>query len=357
MPSPAPLSLTIGPDAPCPARHSYRVAARPLTSDVALAALAPFAATGPASEAPGLVGLDPSSRVDDGRGAAAARGASDDGCGARAPRALLPLPARSAGLTPFTSDVEPTSRPAVETFRGHAWVGGRMATVACTAHGGTYAVAVEGLPGLEVSRGGCAVAASGRTAAPGGMLVEALLGPGLVLALALDDVFTLHAGAAAVDGAAVLLLGESGAGKSTLARALAAAPGGERLADDVLPVALAGARLEALPHYPQLKLPAAQQYPAARPERVAVRAVYALQGADESSSRVALEPLGARDAALALAAHTVAARLFAAPLLERHLAFCAAAAAAVPVRRLRFPRRLELLPELVAALRADLAAS
>jgi hypothetical protein len=52
----------------------------------------------------------------------------------------------------------------------------------------------------------------------------------------------------------------------------------------------------------------------------------------------------------------VAARLFDAPLLERHLEFCAAVAGSVPVRTLRFTRRLKYLPAMVAALRTDLAA-
>jgi hypothetical protein len=232
-----------------------------------------------------------------------------------------------------------------------------MAEVSCERAGETYVVRVEALPALHVTRVGCAVVPRVGSEPVDGTLVEALLGPGLILALALDDVFTLHAGAVEVDGAAVLLLGESGAGKSTLARALGASPGCSMLADDVLPAIVAGGGMEALPHYPQLKLPAAQQYAAGRPERVPIRAIYELHGVEQEVRPTVVETVGRRDATVMLAGHTVAARLFDAPLLERHLAFCAAAAGSVPVRRLRFTRRLRHLSGIVAALRADVAAA
>jgi hypothetical protein len=231
-----------------------------------------------------------------------------------------------------------------------------MTEVFCERAGETYVVRVEALPALLVTRAGCAVVPGVESEPVDGTLVEAVLGPGLIVALALDDVFTLHASAVEVDSAAVLLLGESGAGKSTLARALGASPGCTRLADDVIPSVIAGGVMEVLPHYPQLKLPAALQYAAGKPEHVPVRVIYELQGSEEDVGPTLVEPAGHRDATVMLAGHTVAARLFDAALLERHLAFCAAAAGAVPVRRVRFTRRLKHLPAMVAALRTDLAA-
>ena len=57
---------------------------------------------------------------------------------------------------------------------------------------------------------------------------------------------------------------------------------------------------------------------------------------------------------LALVSHTVAARLFGKDLLAQHLAFCAQAAAQMPVRRLAYPRRFDTLPRVRDALAADL---
>ena len=86
-----------------------------------------------------------------------------------------------------------------------------------------------------------------------------------------------------------------------------------------------------------------------------MRAIYELCGVKEPGALVGvtIEPVERRDAVILLAGHTVAARLFDAPLLERHLEFCAALAAAVPVRRLRFPQRLDALPEMIEAIAAS----
>ncbi len=242
-------------------------------------------------------------------------------------------------------------------YRGPAWVGGRFADVACARAGDGYVVRIAGLPALLVDRRGCRVMVEGGAAtAPSDALVEALLGPGLIVPLALAGAFTLHASAVARDSRAALLLGESGAGKSTVARAAASAPPFAPLADDVLPCEASAAGLTALPHYPQLKLAGALQYAASRPARVPVRAILVL-APDAVGGAVAIERLGRREAFLALAAHTVAARLFDAALLERHAAFCAAATEAVAVHRLAFPRRPDALPAMVAAIAAHLALS
>ncbi len=198
-------------------------------------------------------------------------------------------------------------------------------------------------------------------------IAQSLLGPGLLLALALKGTFAFHASAAAFAGRAAVFLGDSGAGKSTLAAALdrRGAVGWTRLADDVLPVTLAATgRIDALPAYPQLKLAPREQYVAdgRRPERLPVAAVYLLEepgaGADHDggADAVTLMPASPRDALLALTAHTMAVRLFAPSLAARHFAFCASAVGVLPVKRLRYPRQIALLDAVVAAVEADLAA-
>lgn len=191
------------------------------------------------------------------------------------------------------------------------------------------------------------------------VVVRSVLGPGLLLALALRGSFALHAGAVARGGRAAVFLGDSGAGKSTLAAALdrRRAGGWRRLADDVLPVTRAAdGGIDALPEFPQLKLGPEEQYVAdpSSPERLPVAAFYLLETPAADEDAVTITTVSPRDAAVALLAHTVASRLFAPDLAARHFAFCAAAAAAVPLKRLRYPRRLQALDAVAEALAADL---
>ena len=190
------------------------------------------------------------------------------------------------------------------------------------------------------------------------VVVEAALGPALILALALQGTWTLHASAVFSDDRAVAFVGESGNGKSTLAGFLGreGRPGWRLLADDMLPVVPGPGGLDVLPHFPQLKLAGEDCSPAALPERMPLAAIYVLPPAAGRSKAVQVRRLGSRDAALAVVRHTVAARLFDGALLARHLAFCAHAAAHIRICRLTYPHRYELLPAVRDAIRADLQA-
>jgi hypothetical protein len=182
------------------------------------------------------------------------------------------------------------------------------------------------------------------------LIEEVLLGPALLLQLAWRSVFALHAGAIDVNGAVVAFCAESGVGKSTLARACG--NDGHAVADDILPVRL-DPQPAALPCFAQLKWPASRQYALTAPARLPLKAVCMLDPmADDASapSRVEILPLAMPESALALVRHTVASRLFSPELLQRQLEFCRDLAAAVPVLRLRYPRRMEMLPHLHAAL-------
>lgn len=191
-----------------------------------------------------------------------------------------------------------------------------------------------------------------------GTLAEVLLGPPLVLALAIHGVWCLHASAVSVEGCVVAFAGESGNGKSTLAASLNGAGGGgwRRLADDTLPVSLDAEGLLALPHFPQLKLPAAEQHPVDAPARLPLAGVFVI-APPEGESAVTVRLLARREAMQALIRHTVAARLFDRPLLAAHLDFCAEAAARVPVWRLGYPHRREALPQVREAIRRTLSLS
>lgn len=181
--------------------------------------------------------------------------------------------------------------------------------------------------------------------------VSALLGPVTSLALALDGTWMLHASAVGhrAWGPAVFV-GPGGAGKSTLARYLASA-GGEwqALSDDVLPVELReGGGLTVLPWYPQPRWAPDEQAGSGHPERLEVSALFVVGRPAGAQSGVGVERLGARQAALAIIQQTVAGSLFDDELLERHLAFAGSLAEALPVYRLVYPLRMDLLPEVAS---------
>ena len=261
---------------------------------------------------------------------------------------LRPL---AIGSAPALLLAEPPRTPAGDfpVRRSTGLVGGALRTVTCRPDPEGLRIEVAEVGEFTVAPDGSAV--TGRTrGADEDAFPEAALGPALIVALALRDILCLHAGAVRLAGAAVAFLGDSTAGKSTLARLLAASDGCERLADDVLPVASTPRGLDALPHFPQLKLPPEEQYPAAQPECVPLAAAYVL---DEGPD-VEIEPLGPRDAMLALMRQTVATRVFPPRLLARHTELCARAVASLPVRRLSYPRRLDVGPEVAERIRHDL---
>ncbi|HVM70236.1 MAG TPA: hypothetical protein VMT91_00645 [Anaerolineales bacterium] len=173
---------------------------------------------------------------------------------------------------------------------------------------------------------------------------QILLGPVIVLALALRGVLSLHASAAIFRGKLVLFLGESGQGKSTLAAYLSGQPGWRLAADDILPVTEGVDGLTAWPHFPQLKLPKEAQPGPGLPEQIAVHAVVMLTEAD-SDGDPNLKILPASQAVQAYLGHTAGTRLFGPKQLADHLAFCANAAGQTPTYRLIYPHRRETLPQ------------
>ncbi len=177
-------------------------------------------------------------------------------------------------------------------------------------------------------------------------VTDLLLGPVLVLALALQRRWCLHGGAVIQHGAATLFLGESGFGKSTIAAWLSAPNSAmQRLADDVVPVAMNGA-LHSLPPFPQSNLSVAQQYADSAP--IAVKQIYVLEPGSDNLPVTHALPAGA--AALAVARHTLLARLFPESLLAKHLGFCAQVAETTKVTTLEYPhtqQSLDMLKQII----------
>ncbi len=152
-----------------------------------------------------------------------------------------------------------------------------------------------------------------------------LLGPPLLLALALAGRYCLHASAVRQgEGPAWLLSAPSGTGKSTLAR-VADTLGWQRLCDDLSPLALVsdrggGRQAQLLPRVPQLKLGSTVAgLPLALPCTDIVELVRGAQAG--------LRPLDASELLGLLLRGTVARRLFDTRLADQHLDWATALAA------------------------------
>jgi hypothetical protein len=219
-----------------------------------------------------------------------------------------------------------------------------------------YRIRVAGVGELAVTSEGESVAVLATTRGCVQRLVEqTLLGPPLILALALRGIWSLHGSAVAKGGSVYAILGESGKGKSTLASFLGAEGTGawERVGDDILPYALSPEGPMALPHFPQLKLPTEAHYGVHRTAGAPLAGVFLLapRGAEDRAP-IAADPIDGRALTSALVRHTVASRLFTPALLQRHLHACAALARGVKGFRLSYPKRWSALPDLEQRIRA-----
>jgi hypothetical protein len=171
---------------------------------------------------------------------------------------------------------------------------------------------------------------------------QILLGPVLVLALALRGSWSMHASAAIFNDNLVLFLGESGQGKSTLAGYLASETGWRLVADDILPVTISSDGVLAWPHFPQLKLPVDKQPGPSLPEPLSISKVCVLTEA-KLYDMPALKRLSSTQAIQMYLGHTAGTRLFDPEMLKKHLVFCSQAAEKTPVYRLIYPHRWESL--------------
>jgi len=172
---------------------------------------------------------------------------------------------------------------------------------------------------------------------------EILLGPVIVLALALCNVWSLHASAAMYNENVIAFLGESGTGKSTLAAYLSKQTGWQLVADDILPVKMNEDEVNALPHFPQLKLPMSEQPGVGLPERLPLKHLCVLERAN-TDEIPELQKMSAAQTVQAFLGHIAGTRMFNAELLAKHLEFSTQAAAQGTAYKLIYPHRREALP-------------
>lgn len=172
---------------------------------------------------------------------------------------------------------------------------------------------------------------------------EIILGPVIVLALALRNVWSLHASAVMYNGKTILFLGESGRGKSTLASYLSQHNGWRLVADDILPAKMDGGTINILPHFPQLKLPLHTQPGVGLPEELPLNQICVLEQA-EPGDLPALHKGATAYGVQSLLSHIAGTRMFNVALLAKHLEFSTQAAAKISVHRLIHPHRRDTLP-------------
>lgn len=304
---------------------------------------------------------------------------------------LYGITVRSRWRLPFAA-APPGSAPAIDIVPGEAEAF-RAAAELVRGRGGETDWFTSGpLPGGEhylrwedlfeciVSAAGERIACRPLEAATYEAFHTYLLGQALSFALLKQGVESIHATAVVVDGAAVAFLGNSGHGKSSLAAAFLAA-GHPLLTDDLLVAERRNGHLVGQPGPPRIKLfpEVARRFFGSRAEGVPMnplteklilplppeacsgpvplRAMYVLAApAGPHPDGVLIQPLSGRAAFMELSSNTYNARLLDSARLRNQFQAAARLAEAVPVRRLSFPRSLDLLHRVRERIVADAAA-
>ena len=207
-----------------------------------------------------------------------------------------------------------------------------------------------------------------------------LLGQALSFALIKQGFEPLHATSVTVDGGAVAFLGDCGDGKSSLGAAFVQA-GHQLLTDDLLVLSERGGRFTAYPGPPRIKLfpeIARSMLPShaagtpignTTPKLVIpldrrqvsacampLRAIYVLgppTPRDSVRKSVTIRRLSKRDACLALLQHPFNTAVTDSRRLSGQFAFTTTLAANVPVKTIRYPRTVDLLPAVREAILSD----
>ena len=145
-----------------------------------------------------------------------------------------------------------------------------------------------------------------------------LLGPALILNLALNNVFCFHASACILNDNVFIFLAESGTGKSTIARFIGESANAYRIADDIVPVKIINDQTTLLTNFPQLKLTTKQHYNG-QPINKKVHFMFIKK---DTNAKVSLVELNAIETLKNLISHSIATRLFNVHHLKNHLDFC-----------------------------------
>ena len=247
--------------------------------------------------------------------------------------------------------------------------------VSLWAQGGEVCVFQKGL-GACLVRGGQEIIVDPEPGAPETAVRILIVSFALAIVLHQRGVVALHASAVAMDGLAVAIAGNAGGGKSTTAAALHAR-GHDMVADDLLAIDLGegSGRPILHPGFPQFKLwpeaaaalgDDADTLPRIRPglDKRARRVtrgfrqvplplglIYVL----EEGTAYEIQPIRPPEALEELMRHSYYVPAIASGETPRHFLQCASLASKVPVRRLRRPRSIPGLPNLIKLVEEDVA--
>ncbi len=215
------------------------------------------------------------------------------------------------------------------------------------------------------------------------LIHQAVQSAGLGLLLHQREMLTLHASAVDVNGVAVGFVGYKGAGKSTTAAALYG-QGHTLITDDLLVLQQKeDGAVEAYPGIPQLRLwPEAvaaslNENPELLPRNSAasvkrlrdtqqqfantsrpLQCIYVLDFQTDESAGITITPLLPRDACIEMVRHSYALHYLGnGGASATHLKQSSQLSQQVAIRKLMRPRALDALPQLVAAIEADVAAT
>jgi hypothetical protein len=274
----------------------------------------------------------------------------------------------------------PGSRP--EWFSERRLPGGaRWLSVAKVQEG--YLLQFEGLADFLVSRSGGDVSCVAGSEIPSETMRHLLVDQVIPMVLTLRGREALHASGVLTPQGAVAFVGPTGSGKSTLAGSFLTA-GDSLLSDDCLALGEHGGRIDAIPAYPGLRLwpdarawlfgengvrDAVAHYTTKERVRVetepgtycaepqALARVYLLaSSAPPEEGRIEIQHLPARETFLVLIRSALRLDTTDRAALARQFRFLFRVVSEVPVRRLVFPRKLEVLHAVREMILADLEA-
>jgi hypothetical protein len=214
-------------------------------------------------------------------------------------------------------------------------------------------------------------------AVPNEVFFTYFLGQVLSYCLLARGIEPLHATAIAVDDNAVAFLGDSGAGKSTLAAAFLQ-KGYTLLTDDVLTLGFSGKDVWVRPGIARVKLnpdsadavfsgrrsipmnsfTSKMIFPLNgsqhRSREVPLRALYVLPD-KPCKSRIMIRQLSGRASFLPIVQNTFNDTVLHPDRLKQQFSFAARLASLIPIKRLSYPRRLNMLPDIADTILGDLS--
>ncbi len=227
-------------------------------------------------------------------------------------------------------------------YEGPGLVGGIRYQVECRSGPSGYILSLSNGSRFAIRSDGARI-----TRLAGPAEVEILLGPVLILALALQGRWCFHASAVRARSEVLAFMGESGSGKSTIANYLSAHHRDrfQWLADDCLVLESREDKIIAHADYPQLKR--SSQQPVEVKQSV-LKTAYLVDSSSEGSP--VAKPVKRLKSWTDLTRHTLAARLFDRRLTQAHIEFCSKVPEAVNIYCLALPHRHENLGWLAGSL-------